>query len=159
MATHRTQRFSIPASAYVNAMARRRLTTWSWVAAVAVIAAGVAGFADSRYWYLGLMLLFIVYPMVLSFTWIAVAGRRDVALLTHPQEWLFDDTDGISVYLYPFECDDDTQPVSSLKIPRDRIKNAEGSRLMKIDAPGVRDKLDFLLIPANEVPCNYFDFL
>ncbi|MDE6468428.1 MAG: hypothetical protein K2L28_05960 [Muribaculaceae bacterium] len=158
MATHRTQRFSVSVSAYVDAMALHRLMNWSWAVIIVVIAAGVAGFGDSRYWYLGLMLLLIVYHLALTFTWVAVA-RRDVVLITHPQEWLFDDADGITVYFYPFEGDDDAEPEASLHIPKENIKNAAGSRFVKMEASGIRDKLDFLLIPANEVPCYYFDFL
>lgn len=91
-----TGQFSVAASVYVRAVARRRLWGVVWLPCLLLAAAAIAGWFDSRFWFLGLLLLFIIYPMALSLTWLSLAARPAMRWLLRPQEVSFH-PDGITV--------------------------------------------------------------
>ncbi len=61
--------YSVAASAYVSAEARRCLAKWWWAVLVPPVALAIAGAYDIRFFYLCLMVSLIVYPMALSMMW------------------------------------------------------------------------------------------
>ncbi|MBD5232549.1 MAG: hypothetical protein HDS65_00050 [Bacteroidales bacterium] len=152
-------RFTPGAERYVKAEAMRRLSRVWWLAALVIAATAVACCNDSRYFFLGLMLLFIVYPMAVSFMWMILAGNKAVVLFSRPQEWSFTD-DGAEVRFYPYKADEDTPPVATVQIPFARIISTEDKgKWLLIRAKELPHNFPFLLIPADSVPAKAYDQL
>ena len=154
--TH-TPRFTVGASEYVKTDARQRLSHWWWCIAVPVVALCIAGIVDSRYFYLALMLIFIVYPMLLSFAWLATAAHKTMPRLTRPQEWQFS-ADAFVVDFYPFENTEDSIPLKTIRISNNDITDIRrtGKYWQFIVKAQVYD-IKFLLIPAEYVPAENID--
>ena len=170
-----TPRFSVCATAYVKVAARRRLWCIIPLPALALLACAVAGFADMRWWYVGLMLLFIVFPMVLSFTWIVMAAHPAMRWLLRPQCWTFS-PGAVEVDFFHFppagpdtsdrsDRTDNTDspdglnsdiPVEHLHIELRDITEAETvGQYRVLDLSGRPLKIDFLLIPNELVPPDF----
>ena len=151
-ATTETPRFSVGAAAYVKAAARRRLWRIIWLPAILLVAAAIAGAYDSRWWYVGLMLLFIVYPMVLSLTWLAMAAHPSMRWLLRPQQWSVS-PGGIDIVFFGY--DDDSPAVGSLALDSSMLGTPEHhGPYWQIDTPTHPHKIDFLLIPTELVPAE-----
>lgn len=110
-----TGQFSVAAAVYVKAVARRRLWGVIWLPALLLAAAAVVGCFDNRFWFLGLLLLFIVYPMALSLTWLSLAARPAMRWLLRPQEVAFEQS-RTTVDFYGY--DEDATVVASLAFRR-----------------------------------------
>lgn len=168
---HTTPRFSVSSAAYVKVAARRRMWRIIPIPALALLAAAAAGFADPRWWYVGLMLLFIVFPMVLSFTWMVMAAHPAMRWLLRPQQWTFT-PDAVEVNFFPFlpaesdkadrsdESDKpdpaDDLPVEHLRIPLKDMTEADSVSTYRVfDLPLRPLKIDFLLIPRDLVPQDF----
>ncbi len=145
-------RFTPGAAPYAKLATVRLLWRMAWLPAAAIVAAALAGFADSRYWYLGLMLVFIVYPGALSMVWISFAGKHAVATLSRPQEWEFG-SDALTMRFYPFENDEDTEPVSVLSVPYSALHSLERSgQWLVVESREGFQGFPFALIPADSFP-------
>lgn len=68
--------FTVDASAYISAIARKRLLSWLWLPATLLLGLGVAAMYDHRFAYLMLIVLFIIYPMATSMAWMALAAKK-----------------------------------------------------------------------------------
>ncbi|MDE6612361.1 MAG: hypothetical protein K2K22_07345 [Muribaculaceae bacterium] len=121
-----TPTYSVAASAYVNAEARRFLVRWWWLLLPAPLALAIAGASGVRYLYLCLMLTLIVYPMALSFMWITLACRPAMAMLTRPQHLQFGDN-GITLCFHSYDADNDEPDsiVHSIEIDNNSLAQAE----------------------------------
>lgn len=106
---------------YAKSYARRHVAAWGFVASLPCIAAAIAGFYDNRYWFLGLMLLFTVYPMIPAIVWGKIVGRRSIARLLRPQQWTFDTDGNIVIDFFPFEHDDNVLPADTMTLTRSRV--------------------------------------
>lgn len=151
-AAHTTARFSVSASDYVNTRARQLAGRWWWLPALPVSALAILGFGDNRLWYLAMMVIFVIYPMILSLTWLKMAAEPSVQWLTRPQRWHVGQQ-SITIDFFPFECDDDTEPLKTLSFtPADA---ESGGRLRRIDVAPNDLNIRFLLIPDDELPPGY----
>ena len=145
-----TGQFSVPASVYVRAVARRRLWGVVWLPCLLLAAAAIAGCFDSRFWFLGLLLLFIIYPMALSLTWLSLAARPAMRWLLRPQEVSFH-PDGITVEFYGYE--EDAPPAGTFRLTSDDIRETEQSgKYVTLFLNQNKFDIDFLLIPAENLP-------
>ncbi|MCH5221862.1 MAG: hypothetical protein J1F05_06010 [Muribaculaceae bacterium] len=150
----KTPQFTVGASEYAKAEALQYLSKLWWVLALIVLALGVSGCYDSRYWYLALMTSFVVYPLLMSFVWIAIVGRLSMQWLSRPQIWLFYE-DNFTIDFYPFDANSDApyEPIKSININYAEIKNIKHSNKYWMFIPsthilGIR----FLLIPEQYIP-------
>lgn len=143
--------FSVGTSEYVRTEARGLLFRWCWVPALLVAAAAIAGFHDNRYWFLGLMLVFIVYPMAMSFTWLLLAGSKHMSRLCRPQSLSV--REGVwTINFYPFEYDPETipEPLHTTVFTDNDISEVEcGGRYYRINLQRPADGIPFILIPAT----------
>lgn len=152
-----SQRYTVPASAYIKAEVRKRLWRFWWLIAAVMLVPAIAGCYDSRYWYVLLMLLFIVQPMVLSFTWFALAAHKSMQWRLRPQETEVGQN-GLIVRFYPYD-DPDAAAVDVLEIPFDAIAALErqsGYLMVALTKPN-KMNISFLLLPADIIPVGALD--
>lgn len=155
-----TPRFTVRATDYVNAVARRRLWSIAWLPALLIASAAIVGAYDTRFLYVALMLLFIVYPMVLSLTWLAMAAHSSMRWLLRPQTWTFGPDGNLTIvfYTWPSPDDDDkdaAEPEAVGQITLDAAALEEATpqrRFYCVPAPAKPLGINFLLIPTELWP-------
>ncbi|MCM1066475.1 MAG: hypothetical protein NC418_02755 [Muribaculaceae bacterium] len=164
MATPTSGLYSVAISAYIKAEARHRLAGLWWIPAVAALSLAIAGTFDSRYLYLCLMVVLIVYPMVLSLSWLAIAARPCMSILTRPQhiEQLPDGNIKVCFHAFPTDSDGEEQPsvVASIVLTPGVMAEAERLRNYLCVTPGPVNELSLprVLIPleiADELSNTY----
>lgn len=101
--------FTPSASAYAAAYVRRKAGLVLGCILPPVIAAAIAGLFDMRWWFVGLMLLFIVLPMALSMAWFTLIAKPEMAVRLRPQKWNFTPDGGAEIEFYRFPATDDTE--------------------------------------------------
>lgn len=140
---------AVPASAYMSLIARRLAWRLWWIiaAALAAIAIGVA--IDLRVSIVGLMLLLVIYPAVMSFAVLVYGLKQEVVDRTHIAQ--------VSVSDDSLEVHDDRErvicvvkpaQVRSLSFTHERVTIAYGSR---VD--------DVLIIPREMLTADDLDKL
>lgn len=134
--------YKVSPSAYMAAITRSLIARrwWAGLVPAALIAYGAA--ADWRWAVVGLMLVFIVYPMAMSFTILRYATLPQLAARassTHAE------ISGDAIRLYRLPQEDDLPPV---RVAEARITSASTSRGMLRLATGSRTE-DIILIPAE----------
>lgn len=146
--------FSISAKTYAAARARQYAGAWAAALILPLVAAVIAGFFDMRWWFVGLMALFIVYPMVLTMAWFSLTGKAYMALLLRPQRWTFHKNRRLDIEFFRFDMEKDSEPMERRSITIKDI--APGSHYISFKAaPG--QHFDILLIPAELVPAEYLN--
>lgn len=100
--------FRCPPAVYVRGKAKRLLKRYLWLPALLTIVLIVASCFDIRFAYLLVMVLFVVYPMVLTFIWITITGQKHAVMATRPQRWTFGESaeNALEVEYYRFDTDD-----------------------------------------------------
>lgn len=148
-----TSIFRIPATEFVKVSASRRLWSVAWIPALLIIAAAIAGAADSRFWFLGLMFIFIVYPMAMSMAWFRLVGHPSMELLLRPQSWTLDG-DSLIVRFHNYEPEEkECEPAvkETVVFPAGILDDAESHRKFTIiPVPENKYRIQFLLIPAGQ---------
>lgn len=148
--------FSISPQTYAKARARKYAGAWAAALVLMVIVAVVAGFYDMRWWFFGLIVLLIVYPMALTMAWFSLIGSPSVALLLRPQRCTFRSDRKVDIEFFHFDFDTEENPE-----PSDRLTVAicgvdSGSRYITLKAsPGQR--LGLILIPVSQMPPEYLN--
>lgn len=151
-----TDRYRVDASAYVRLEATALIGRVWWVAALAAIVLGVMGTADTRWWYLALMLVFVVYPMALSMAWIVLAGRPAMAWLARPQSIHTTPEGAATISFYRYDAEADDAPLDSLTIARSDISSVEYlQRYTRISLRPNRFDIKTLLIPSAHMPASF----
>ena len=166
-----TPRFSVSSADYVKVAARRRMWRYILLPALAILAAAAAGFTDPRWWYVGLILLFTVFPLVLSVTWMVMAAHPAMRWLLRPQRWTFTpDAVEVDFFRFPPAVSDlsdksdrsdksdpaDALPVEHLRIPLKDMTEADSVSTYRVFDLAPRPlKIDFLLIPRDLVPQDF----
>lgn len=142
---------------YASAYLRKYALRWAMVALLPLCIFIVAGMADNRWWFVGLMLLFIIYPMAASFAWLSLLGRPQMARLLRPQSVEFS-PEGFQLTFYTFpHPDEPTLPMDSVFISKQEIRSSHATartfsfNLVK-GAP-----FDLILIPAKYMPPELFN--
>lgn len=74
-----------------------------WIPALGIVAALVASVSDARFLYVALMLVFVVYPMVMTFGWLSIVSRPSVIHRQRPQSWLLGADGSIGITYYDAE--------------------------------------------------------
>lgn len=87
----------VPASAYMNIIARRVALRLWWLVAAALVAVAAGAVHDWRFAIVGLMLLLIVFPMALCFVVLAYSAKPAVVALMSLERVDIDD-DTLEVY-------------------------------------------------------------
>lgn len=121
--------FTCPASLYVRHRARRRLLRLAAPGALPAAVLAVAACCDTRFVYVLLMALLIVYPMALAFAWIALTGSKSMTLATRPQRWTTGTSasEALAVEFYRFGCDPHRPgtPVEKVTVAASDIERSE----------------------------------
>ncbi len=150
--TTHTPRFTVTPIAYVIATSRRKLWSIVWIMSAIFFTCIIAGFTHSRYWYLGLMLAFVIYPMIHSLAWMIIGMKKSMIWLLRPQEWIAN-SNGIEVIFFGYAED-------SSEVYRINLKSEELGKIEQhhnhwlIETPSRPLKIDFLLIPTELLPVD-----
>lgn len=151
--THTTELYTVPIAAYIKEEAGRRLAALWWIPAVAALALAIAGAFDSRYIYLCLMVVLIVYPMALSLCWLAIAARPEMSILTRPQhiDVLHDGMLRLCFHAFRSDSDDTPAVLASIDLPASCIAQAERQRRFICVKPLGDNSLSlkYILIPLE----------
>lgn len=149
-ATTHTPRFSVKPIAYVIATSRRQLWSIVWIMAAIFLSCIIAGFSHSRYWYLGLTLAFVIYPMIHSLAWMIIGMKKSMVWLLRPQEWI-SGPDGIEVIFFGYA--EDSSEVYRINLKSEQLGEIEQHHNhWLIETPTHPLKIDFLLIPTELLP-------
>lgn len=140
--------FRLSPAAYMTAITRVLITRrwWLSLAPAALIVWGAV--ADWRWAVVGLMLIFIIYPLAMSFTILRYATLPQIAARASAT---MADIDGDTVRLYR-HTGDDTPPTC---VAEARIISASHTRGMLRLATGQRTE-DFIIIPSEALPAADF---
>lgn len=137
----------VTSSAYLAAIAHRILwrAWWFPTLALAVIAAGLM--LDIRMAIIGLMLLLIIYPMVMSFVIIRYAALPELARRTLANACSLE---GKSLSLIRETTDDETGQTTSQQLGTFEVSGLEhsGSRIIFKTGPAVSD---IVIFPADAI--------
>lgn len=146
--------FSISPHTYAKARARKYAGAWAVALVLPVIAAVIAGFYDMRWWFVGLIVLFIIYPMVLTMAWFSLTGSPSMALLLRPQRCTFRRDRKVDIEFFHFDTEENPEPADRITVA---ISDADaGSRYITLKAsPGQR--LGLILIPVSQMPPEYLN--
>jgi hypothetical protein len=68
-----TEAYSMTAGEYTTLVARRWLSAWWWAFALPLAVSAVAATSDTRFIYVSLIIIFILWPMALSVVWFRYA--------------------------------------------------------------------------------------
>lgn len=147
----RSEIFTIGIHRYVRATTRRLILRHMWLPAAVLAALSAAGFNDSRFWYLALIILFIIYPMAVSMMWISLAAKPELTALSRPQRWSFG-SDSLTIDVYPFEYDTTTECAGTFTVPFDKIRTVETGRITTVYLEDGTLPYPFLLIPSDLIP-------
>ena len=142
-------RFTVPASAYASAYARRYACAWAAALSLPIVCGIIAGFYDLRWWFITMMCLFIVYPMVLVMAWFSLTGQPSMAMRLRPQECAFSPDGNLSVSYYAFDSDDTDEPIATECHNIRSIRTYGKYAAVITDSPA---KSNLHLIPTRLVP-------
>lgn len=157
MLSSETEIFTVGASAYVKAEARRLFLRFWWIPAIAVDVPLFIGLFDNRFIYLALMLLFIAIPMFLSLAWMSLAARSSVQWLSRPQRWRCSG-ETLQIDFYPFDHrDGEVAPIKVVSISADMVDSvADDGKFVSVtlnkDNPL---NTHFLLIPSGLLSLDF----
>lgn len=155
----RTETFKVPAAAYANAAARHLFfKVLPALLAVIAILAVAAGF-DTRWAYVLLIVLFVVYPMIMSLAWMVCAAAPEVSLCTRPQRWEFT-ARTLTVSLlsenseYSENSENSRTVIHTITVrPADIAAIAvRGANTVLRLVPGDKNTVRFLIIPTALIP-------
>lgn len=147
--------FRVNASAYAGARLMRKAAWCIFPAILIIVIFLFAGFSDSRWWFLGLILLFIVYPAGLSFAWMSMVADKGSAWTLRPQIWSINHSEGtITVDFFPydttFEEDETPNPKHRLNLVQNDIIDFNiGSRYISFILRDNPLHINLLLLPSK----------
>jgi len=139
---------AVSTSTYMSAIARRtaRRAWWLPALAIAVIASGLV-FHDIRIAILGLMLLFIIYPMIMSFTVMRYATLPHLAERTLANRFSLQ---GNIIFLSQVNTDEESGNVSVRELGMFHITGVghSGNKLIFSTGDGIAD---IIITPTDAV--------
>lgn len=142
--------FTPGAAVYASTLARRLLIRFLPALLAVICIPAVWAFFDIRMLYLCLMLIFIIYPMIMSMAWIAVVAKPHVAMCARPQSWRFDgDYVAVSFLAYDGET-----VVKCLRFEWKDVDVEFSAKRYIIDRRNAGDDIATLILPADLVPDN-----
>lgn len=110
--------FSVSASRLVRPWTRRKLTAVAPVAVIVVIAGAWGALYDIRYVFPALIMLFIIWVAINTWSWLTIIGDQDVAQLTRPQRWIY--SGGrctVELYRFPVPPSDESEQQDEIETP------------------------------------------
>lgn len=137
----------VTSSAYLAAIARRILWRAWWFPAIALAVIATGLMVDIRMAIIGLMLLLIIYPMVMSFVIIRYAALPQLALRTLANVYSLK---GKSLTLFQVTTDDETGQTTSQELGTFEVSGMEqsGTRIIFKTGPTVSD---IVIVPADAI--------
>lgn len=129
---------AVSSSAYMSAIARRvALRAW-WLPALALVVICAGLYRDIRVAILGLMLLFIIYPVIMSFTIMRYATLPSLAERTLANRF---DLAGCELIISHIETDEKTGQESIQELGAFHVNGMthSGSRIIFSVGPGLAD--------------------
>ncbi len=148
MAVEETAVFQVPAGRYASAEAFCRLKRAAWIPALFLAAALTAAVFDSRFIYVALILLFIIFPMGLTMGWLSIISKPVYIRRQRPQSWSLGD-DGILMINY---YDGENNVADREEIPLDSICDIETGKSHTILSLGQKRHEGFLIVPTDICP-------
>lgn len=146
--------FSISPQTYAKARTRQYACVWAAALAIPAIIAIVAGFYDIRWWFVGLIVIFIVYPMAITMAWFSLTGSPSMTLLLRPQRWTFRKDRRVDIEFFHFDTEENPEPAERLTVAI-RSVNAGSRYIVLRTMPGQRFGL--ILIPVAFMPPEYLN--
>jgi hypothetical protein len=114
MNTVTTDKYNMTASEYTSLTARRWLSAWWWAFALPLAATVVASFCDTRFIYVSLIIVFIIWPMALSVVWFRYALTDEAVRAIRPCIATVDDDKFVFEYPEQVNPDDGSLIMKSL---------------------------------------------
>lgn len=145
--------FRVSSSRYAAVEAKRWLARIGWIPAIAVLVALIAAMYDSRFLYVALMLVFVVYPMILTLAWLSLISRPLVIRRQQPQSWTIHCDGSVTVSYF----DPDGNQTGTEFIPHDAVSEVDNGdkyitlHLMSAPSDGI------IMIPASLAPQDLTD--
>jgi hypothetical protein len=115
MNTVTTEQYNMTASEYTSLIARRWLSAWWWAFALPLAVTAVASFYDTRFIYVSLIIIFIIWPMALSIVWFRYALTDEAVRAIRPCTATVDDDKFVFEYPDKINPDDGSIILKSLK--------------------------------------------
>jgi hypothetical protein len=151
----RTTEFKIATGDYASLIARRWLAQWWWAFALPLFASIIASTSDTRFVYVSLILIFIIWPMALSFAWFNYMLKPSAIRAVRPCVATFTDQAVTLEYPAPKVDSNDDRPapakLSPVTLAWSDIKaiEQEGKLMLLITAIQGNKIADFTAIPTN----------
>lgn len=117
-----SQPFAIPSRNYINRLALNWLANHWWILATPLVGVCVWGLFDIRAVYVGLIIIFLIYPMSLTLVWFDYALSPQSIRAIMPKQVTVTN-DGLRIDYLP--KNDDCKPLPSAFIPWEDIRAAE----------------------------------
>lgn len=137
----------VTSSAYLAAIARRILWRAWWFPAIALVVIAAGLMLDIRMAIIGLMLLLIIYPMIMSFVIIRYAALPELARLTLANTYALN---GNRLTLMCVTVDDETGQTTSRQLGTFEVSGLEHSGSRIIFKTG-RAMSDMVITPADAI--------
>lgn len=150
--------FRTEPSGFVRLKARSCLLRWLWVFAAVYALLVYASLRDARFIYVGLIVTFIVWPMLLTFGWLSAVASPDVIRRSRPRRVTVDGGGLVFKYIPREENNQDAACVEELRIPFSELTAFEtrGAYILMRYGPG-RGEVD--LIPAGILSSEIRDYV
>ncbi|MDE6369726.1 MAG: hypothetical protein K2K94_10875 [Muribaculaceae bacterium] len=117
-----SQPFAIPSRSYINRLAFTWLANRWWLLAMPLVAVSVWALFDIRAIYVGLVIIFLLYPMSLTLVWFDYAlSPQSIRAITTKQVTV--EAGGLKLDFFP--KNDDCKPLPSVFITWNEIRAAE----------------------------------
>lgn len=146
--------FNISPKTYAAARARQYAGALTAALALPLTAALIAGFYDVRWWFVGLMVIFIIFPMVLTMAWFSLTGSPSMALLLRPQRWTFRDDRKIDIEFFRFDLEENPAPIERRTVA---IRDVSPGSRYAIFKAAKNQSFHILLIPVELLPAEYIN--
>ena len=152
-----TSVFKVGASDYAAAQLRRLALRFVWLPAAILGACAAAGLllADSRWIFVCLILLFVVYPMLASLVWLSATASREASMLLRPQRWTVDSDGNVEITFYTFSWPEEEVAAGSRRIDAADLRAVHASdSMVKVLTASTKASGGILLIPADILPAE-----
>ncbi|MDE5555130.1 MAG: hypothetical protein K2J10_08120 [Muribaculaceae bacterium] len=117
-----SQPFTIPSRNYINRLAFTWLANRWWLLALPLVAVSVWALFDIRAVYVGLVIIFLLYPMALTLVWFDYAmSPQSIRAITPKQVTVT--KDGLKIDFLP--KNEDCRPLPSVFLPWCEVQSAE----------------------------------
>ncbi len=117
----------------------------------ACLAVGIA-LSDYRFVLVGLMLVLVAYPGVMSLAWLSLVSTPAVALKIRPQTWSFDDSSAVVTF---YSYGEEPEPLDRAELAFEKLKRFEIRGKFAYffeEVPTFTSHGEYYILPASILP-------